>query len=583
VSKQSRLGAVAAAAFAAYAAGLFLGQGSDWSQWFASAVNCLLPLLANVGLLLNTHTPYRRRNLFWVYLALSCLLWAVGALILTWSLRMGPREMPHRLADLAFFLFPLPILAAVWIRPDRRKLGTKLRQGRLDALLLLAWWGYVYAFWVAPPAWLLPYPAVYQRRYLEVTGVEIIVVLLAVTVVWRSAAGEWRRVYGHLFGATALILTGWSWLRLQMARQGGGFHGFAALLPVAGFLWLGLAGLDARGRELMPAEGGRLLASPRSAARLAMAGILSMPLLGAWSAFASTAPQPVRHYRLVTTFIAILIGLLFLTLRQSRMDRMRRNLMVAIRESLDSTHRLQVDLAHADKLAQLGELAGAAAQAIQNPLQGILGYVELLLENPQAGEPVRALAMKIRSQAHRVRALVNHLLMFARHVPMERSLIDVNELLSGTALLRQAELAGRGVQVKMDLAPGLPPVRGDRQQLLQVFSELISNAAEAMQPSGGRLEITTRRDGDSVVVEFADTGPGIKNPERVFDPFFTTKTVGHGAGLGLSMCFGIVREHGGAISCGNRPGGGAMFRVELPAVLVPVSLQTVLQTVERVS
>ncbi len=581
--KLDRLQAAAAAAFVVYAAALLLGQGSGWSQQLSSVANCLVPLLANIGLLLNTHSPYRRRNLFWVYLAVGCLLWAIGALILMGSPLAAPLQMLRQIADLAFFLFPLPILAAVWMQPQRRKMGAMLRQGLLDMLMLLAWWLYVYAFWVVPPAWLVPQAHVYQQRYLVVAAVEAAVVLVAILLVWRSAAGNWRRVYGHLLGATTLILTGWLWLRLQMLRGANAPGALTALLAVAGFLWLGLAGLDARGRELVPAEGGRLLASPRSAARLAMVGIVSMPLLGAWSEFASGALQPVRHYRLVTTFTAILIGLFFVTLRQSRTDRMRRRLIVAIRQSLDSIHRLQVDLAHADKLAQLGELAGAAAQAIQNPLQGILGYVELLLENPQTGEPVRALAVKMRSQAHRVRGLVNHLLMFARHVPLERSLVDVNELLTGATLLRQSELAGRGVQVSLELVPGLPPVRGDRQQLLQVFSELISNAADAMQPSGGQLAITTHREGALVVVEFADTGPGIKNPERVFDPFFTTKTTGHGAGLGLSMCFGIIREHGGAISCWNRPGGGAVFRVELPAVVVPVSLQSVLQTAERVS
>jgi two-component system NtrC family sensor kinase len=121
----------------------------------------------------------------------------------------------------------------------------------------------------------------------------------------------------------------------------------------------------------------------------------------------------------------------------------------------------------------------------------------------------------------------------------------------------------------MKLESVLPGVRGDGNQLMQVFFNIVSNAVDAMEShnGGGTLTIKTMRDRANVAILFSDTGPGLKEPHRVFDPFYTTKPIGKGTGLGLSICFGIVQEHAGKILCYNSQTGGAVFRVELPAVL----------------
>jgi signal transduction histidine kinase len=123
----------------------------------------------------------------------------------------------------------------------------------------------------------------------------------------------------------------------------------------------------------------------------------------------------------------------------------------------------------------------------------------------------------------------------------------------------------------------LPGVRGDANQLLQVFFNVIDNAIDALEEAGGgRLTVRTALEQQHVVVEISDTGPGIKDPRLVFDPFYTTKPVGKGTGLGLSICYGIVQEHGGRISCFNRPEGGATFRIDLPAVSDPLAIMAAL-------
>src|SRR5262249_37697601 len=197
------------------------------------------------------------------------------------------------------------------------------------------------------------------------------------------------------------------------------------------------------------------------------------------------------------------------------------------------------------------------------------GYSDLLADDTALPEKTRTIAAKIRDQARRTKTLVGNLLSFARQVPTERTLLDLNTVVSNAVQLRALDLRTGTTKVEMQLESVLPGVRGDGNQLMQVFFNIINNAVDAMESAhgGGTLTIKTIRDRAFVVVLFSDTGPGIKEPHRVFDPFYTTKPVGKGTGLGLSICFGIVQEHAGRILCYNRQEGGAVFRVELPAVL----------------
>jgi signal transduction histidine kinase len=113
--------------------------------------------------------------------------------------------------------------------------------------------------------------------------------------------------------------------------------------------------------------------------------------------------------------------------------------------------------------------------------------------------------------------------------------------------------------------PALPPVWGDGHQLFQAFAQIVENAIDALEEAGGgTLVVSAQRHGAEVVVQFSDSGPGIKDPARVFDPFYTTKPIGKGTGLGLSAVYGVVQDHHGQITCQNRPEGGAVFEVRLP-------------------
>jgi two-component system NtrC family sensor kinase len=177
------------------------------------------------------------------------------------------------------------------------------------------------------------------------------------------------------------------------------------------------------------------------------------------------------------------------------------------------------------------------------------------------------LADKIAQQVRRTKGLVSSLLSFAQQVPAEMILLDMNALAQTAVKLSQPQLRARGIKVHTDLASDLPQILGDSNQLLQVCLHITNNALQAMAQTGGVLSVSTRRHDQFVQLEFSDDGPGAQEPDRVFDPFYTTKPIGQGTGLGLSACYGIIQEHKGKIMCQNGPQGGAIFRIELPAVV----------------
>src|SRR4029077_18545013 len=277
----------------------------------------------------------------------------------------------------------------------------------------------------------------------------------------------------------------------------------------------------------------------------------------------------VREFRLMAILLAAVPLGFLVFLRQHLADRDRARLLARAEQSVENLQRLQAQLVQTEKLVSLGQLAAGAAHEINNPLTAILGYSDLLADDTSLPEKARAISGKIRDQARRTKTLVQNLLSFARQVPAERTLLDLNTVVSNAVQLRALDLRSGTTKVELHLESVLPGVRGDGNQLLQVFFNIINNAIDAMESAhgGGPLTIKTARDRVWVVVLFSDTGPGIKDPHRVFDPFYTTKPVGKGTGLGLSICFGIVQEHAGRIHCYNRQEGGAVFRVQLPAAL----------------
>jgi len=244
---------------------------------------------------------------------------------------------------------------------------------------------------------------------------------------------------------------------------------------------------------------------------------------------------------------------------------------VSERKKLDAeTRDLYHQLLQAEKMAALGQTVSGVAHELNNPLATILSWAERLSQRPSLEEPVRRGLETILSESERAARIVRNLLTFARKRQTTRAMVDVNQVVRETLALRAYEQRVTNITVIDALAAGLPQVFADGHQVQQVLLNLVINAEQAMLSANGRGVLVVRTwhdpDQESVILEINDDGPGIPDElqPKIFDPFFTTKEVGKGTGLGLTVAYAIVQEHGGRIRLESRPTVGASFYVELP-------------------
>jgi two-component system NtrC family sensor kinase len=236
-------------------------------------------------------------------------------------------------------------------------------------------------------------------------------------------------------------------------------------------------------------------------------------------------------------------------------------------DDVTQRERLEEQMTQTEKLTSLGLLAAGVAHEVNTPLAVISNYIQMLGKQMPDGDPRQAIIEKIVKQTFRASEIVNNLLNFSRTSATEVVDIDVNRVVEETLSLVAHPLKTSQIQVVRQLGETLPAVRGSANKLQQVFLNLFLNARDAM-PGGGMLEVRTTAHNGSVEVEIVDTGAGIarEHIHRIFDPFFTTKASGRGTGLGLSVSYGIIKEHSGKIDVRSTPGKGTSFHVELPAV-----------------
>jgi two-component system NtrC family sensor kinase len=237
-------------------------------------------------------------------------------------------------------------------------------------------------------------------------------------------------------------------------------------------------------------------------------------------------------------------------------------------DDVTQRERMEEQMSQTEKLTSLGLLAAGVAHEVNTPLAVISNYIQMLAKQMPEGDPRQSLIEKIVKQTFRASEIVNNLLNFSRTGAAEASDVDVNRVVEETLSLVAHPLKTSHIQVMKELGETLPPVRGSANKLQQVFLNLFLNARDAM-PSGGMLEVRTAAHNGSVEIEIADTGGGIarEHIHRIFDPFFTTKASGRGTGLGLSVSYGIIKEHAGKIDVRSTPGKGTSFHVEFPAAV----------------
>ncbi|UCG39531.1 MAG: HAMP domain-containing protein [bacterium] len=250
----------------------------------------------------------------------------------------------------------------------------------------------------------------------------------------------------------------------------------------------------------------------------------------------------------------------------------RRNLEAANRELTEANRQmteLQAQLVRSERLAALGQLSAGVSHELDNPVGVILGYAELLMEETEAGDPLKEYAEVISAEAKRCKRIIAGLLDFSRPSRGEPRVVDLGTLITGLVDHLREQRPFRRIRWDLELGEGETAVRADPDSLRQVLVNLALNASQAMGEEG-RITISlvngSGTGGDGCVVLFSDSGPGVPmgDEERIFDPFYTTKRRGEGTGLGLSICRKLVEEAGGWIRA--IPGPGGTFEVWLPPV-----------------
>jgi two-component system NtrC family sensor kinase len=290
------------------------------------------------------------------------------------------------------------------------------------------------------------------------------------------------------------------------------------------------------------------------------------------------------------SFVAVMLysqrktlGILLITSQdKNQFTETDHNLAIAIARQLESsvekvllyeeTARAYEDLRNAqeqllqsEKMSAVGQLISGVAHELNNPLTAILGYVQLLETEP-IGERAQDFVRKLYRQTQRTHRVVQNLLSFSRQRKPLQSSVDLRRVLEDTLAQRDLDLKLNNVTVEREYDPELPFIIGDAHQLEQVFLNIINNAVDAIMDSAqsGSLKVRAYPEESQACIEFRDSGTGLKDPKRVYDPFYTTKKIGKGSGLGLSICYGIVKEHGGDINAFNHEQGGAVFQIKLP-------------------
>lgn len=265
-----------------------------------------------------------------------------------------------------------------------------------------------------------------------------------------------------------------------------------------------------------------------------------------------------------------------ITERVTREEKTRQVLSEMVERRTRELKETHAKLLHQDKMASLGKLSASVVHEINNPIAGILN-LNMLIQRLMAGkslqkkekEQIARYLNLMETETRRISRIVSNLLAFSKQSKIEVKGINVNRLIEKTLLLNSNLLAISNVTVKRQFDADLPDLIGSEDQLQQVFMNLLSNAVEAMESkNGGTLTIQTALslENNTVRIAFTDTGVGIspENVTRLFEPFYTTKKKGKGVGLGLSVAYGIVQEHGGAIKVTSTPGSGTTFQVSLP-------------------
>lgn len=531
----------------------------------------LVVMLSLLGIAFwSAHRQSGKPRTFWVLMAFGFAFWAANQAAWTiWEVGLHRKIPDPFFFDIILFFHAVPMLAAIAWRPDlENKQGALLNV--LNFVMLLGWWIFLYAFIVFPHQSVILDVRLYNIYYDRLYGLENALLVVLLIIAASTSSGGWRRLYLHYLGALGLYAVN-SQLLDRAAADKTYYSGSLYDVPlVATICWLAAASLSANHWKYESANFDLGPLRKKLVARMAMSTILSLPVLGVWTVVFDDSPSRTREFRVFAVLAAMLLLGAFVFLRQFLQDQALMAVLEESRRAYQTQKQLQGQLVQKEKLASLGTLVAGAAQEINHPLNAILTYSEELWTRERLTDEQNGLLRKIVHQVRRTSDLVANLLSFAQQVPGEKAFVDLGVLLARASQMMESRRPTGQIQVRLSIDKDFPRVLANANQLFQVFIEIIGNAMDALgEAGGGLLEISAQCNDGEAVLRFSDSGPGLREPERVFDPFYTTKPVGKGTGLGLSAVYGVIQDHGGHISCRNKPEGGAEFLIRLTKIEGP--------------
>jgi signal transduction histidine kinase len=526
----------------------------------SDVVQCLLLFSGTLSLIHHVRRTRGRLRLFWALITAGIGLWFCYQLLWVYYEVWLRGEVPDLCSgDMILFLHIVPLMAALALRPHAPQDQYAARVRHLDFAMLMLWWIYLYVFIVIPWQYVVPNVRPYNDNLNFLYLIEKIVFLGSLVFAWLGSKSGWKTFYASLFGACFTYAAS-SHIANWAIGRGVYYSGSLYDIPLAiSMAWITLIGLGTPECEPQTPPKSSSTAHGVWLARLCMIAAFSLPVFGGWALLDWNLPPAIRSFRLVLTLSAAILMGVMVFVRQRLLDRELLRLLTHSQESFKNLKRLQAQITESEKLASIGQLVGGAAHELNNPITAMLGYSDLLLLTQPLSAEQSQLASKIGQHARRTKSLVSSLLSFARPSPSTMAPVDLKTLLYTALKLSQSQWKTIPTEVQIECANELLLVKGDSNQLLQVFVQLVSDAMQALDHSAG-LRISAQRQDEQAVIVISNVRSIAGEAER---------ETGSGvllSNLGMSACQAVLREHRGRVLCESDAGSSVSVRIEIPLI-----------------
>jgi His Kinase A (phospho-acceptor) domain len=547
------------------AASLLMSRG-DALTIASDLIGGSLLLVATAAYLPNTsrsRSPTLHMRLFWILMSVGMVFWLTYQGMWNYFEVLKRQDVPEPfLGDVVLFLHLVPMIAALAVLPHLREDERDERVRMLDFALLLTWWVFIYVYAVIPwqtvhvdePA----YSANFNFAYLT----EKLVLLIALAVLAYTSDGGWRKLYGQLLGASALYASSSyvaNWAIGHKLYYSGSIYDIPLSVSIA---WMAAVPLLALRLDLSDSKPSRPVLGVWIT-RLSMLALFSLLWAAMQSELDPALPPSVKNFRITVSLLTMVVMGIVVFWRQRLLRAELSQFLERSRRSFDDLKDLQNKLIQSEKLASLGQLVGGAAHEINNPLTAMLGYSDLLSASTLPPEE-QLQAAQVGEQVRRTTTLVASLLTFARQAPARLAAVDINSVLQTAVRLLAPQLEAEASSIHLELAPSLPFVLADSNQILHVCMHLAGQIiAQLNRDEHSTLVVRTHSQGNFVQVDFSSYDSGNLSSQPPSYPSLLSSEGGNKPStLSLSACCRIVEEHGGRLLQPATPGSAA-FRVEL--------------------